>query len=78
MKTTVEVADSLFAEAKAYAKARGLSFREVLEEGLRLTLQQGQRNRQFHLRDGSFRGQGPQSDLSSAEIRQRIYEGRGE
>ena len=78
MKTTVEVADSLFAEAKAYAKARGLSFREVLEEGLRFTLQQGQRNQQFLLRDGSFRGEGLQSDLSWAEIRQRIYEGRGE
>ena len=78
MKTTVEVADSLFAEAKAYAKARGVSFREVLEEGLRFTLQQSQRNQQFLLRDGSFRGEGLQSDLSWAEIRQRIYEGRGE
>ena len=78
MKTTVEVADSLLAEAKAYAKARGLSFREVLEEGLRFTLQQDRRNQQFHLRDGSFRGQGLQSDLSWEEIRQRIYAGRGE
>ena len=43
MKTTVEIADSLFAEAKAYTEAHGLSFRELLEEGLRSTLQ---RNRQ--------------------------------
>jgi hypothetical protein len=79
MKTTVEIADSLFAEAKAYTEAHGLSFRELLEEGLRSTLQ---RNRQgakpFRLRNGSFRGQGLQGDLAWPEIRRRIYEGRGE
>jgi hypothetical protein len=79
MKTTVEIADSLFAEAKAYTEAHGLSFRELLEEGLRSTLQQNRRPaKRFRLRDGSFRGQGLAGDLSWSEIRQRIYEGRGE
>jgi hypothetical protein len=79
MKTTVEIADSLFAEAKAYTKAHGLSFRELLEEGLRSTLLQDRRTAKgFRLRDGSFQGQGLQGDLSWPEIRQRIYEGRGE
>ena len=79
VKTTVEIADSLFAEAKAYAEAHGQSFRALLEEALRSTLQ---RNRQapkrFHLRDGSFEGAGLQEELSWREIRRRIYEGRGE
>lgn len=79
MKTTVEIADSLFAEAKAYTEAHGLSFRELLEESLRSTLRQNRRAaKRFHLRNGSFQGQGLQGDLSWPEIRRRIYEGRGE
>ena len=79
MKTTVEIADSLFAEAKAYTEAHGLSFRELVEEGLRSTLQGRQRSaKRFRMRDGSFRGQGLQADLSWPEIRRQIYEGRGE
>jgi hypothetical protein len=79
MKTTVEIADSLFAEAKAYTEAHGLSFRELLEEGLRSTLQRNQQGaKRFRLRNGSFQGQGLQGDLLWPEIRRRIYEGRGE
>ena len=79
MKTTVEIADSLFAEAKAYTEAHGLSFRELLEEGLRSTLQRNRRTaKRFRLRNGSFQGQGLQGDLPWPEIRRRIYEGRGE
>jgi hypothetical protein len=79
VKTTVEIPDSLFAEARAYTKAHGLSFRELLEEGLRSTLQQKRlTTKQFRLRDGSFQGRGLQADLSWPEIRQRIYDGRGE
>lgn len=79
MKTTVEIADSLFSEAKAYTEAHGLSFRELVEESLRSTLQ-GKRwgAKRFRMRDGSFRGQGLQADLSWPEIRRQIYEGRGE
>jgi hypothetical protein len=79
MKTTVEIADSLLAEAKAYTAAHGMTFRELLEEGLRVALQQKrQRNKRFRLRDGSFQGKGMLSDLSWPEIRRQIYEGRGE
>ena len=79
MKTTVEIADSLFAEAKAYTEAHGLSFRELLEEGLRSTLQQNRHGaKRFRLRNGSFQGKGLQGDLSWPEMRRHIYEGRGE
>ena len=79
MKTTVEIADSLFAEAKACAESRGVSFRELLEEGLRSVLERNRKHaKRFHLRDGSFGARGTQNDLSWPEIRKRIYEGRGE
>jgi hypothetical protein len=35
MKTTVEIPDCLYREAKAYAATHGMSLREVIEAGLR-------------------------------------------
>jgi hypothetical protein len=79
MKTTVDIPDSLFAEAKASAEVRGLTFRQVIEEGLRAVLDQQRRPaRRFRLRDGSFGGRGRQAGLSWPEIRRSVYEGRGE
>lgn len=40
MKTTVEIADALFAEARAEAERRGTSMRSLIEEGLRRVLDQ--------------------------------------
>ena len=39
MKTTVEISDALFREAKRYAAAHELTFREVLETGLRAVVE---------------------------------------
>jgi hypothetical protein len=78
MKTTVEIADALLDEAKAYAADRGLTLRQLIEEGLRSTLQRKPRTR-FRLRDGSFGGKGlKEGAFTWPEIRQRAYEGRGE
>jgi hypothetical protein len=79
MKTTVEIADSLFAEARALAHRRGITMRQLIEDGLRASLRQ-HRNRpvRFHLKDGSFPGEGRDPDLGWADIRKMIYEGRGE
>ncbi len=38
MKTTVEIADALFAEARAEAERRGTTMRSLIEEGLRRLL----------------------------------------
>lgn len=38
MKTTVEIADALFAEARAEAERRGTSMRSLIEDGLRRVL----------------------------------------
>jgi len=38
MKTTIDIADALLIEAKQAAAARGETLRELVEEGLRMTL----------------------------------------
>ncbi|MBA3464739.1 MAG: hypothetical protein H0T46_32700 [Deltaproteobacteria bacterium] len=60
MKTTVEIADPLFAEARREAQRSGATLRELIEAGLRKVLDERQRARTkpFRLRDGSFRGGG--------------------
>ena len=78
MKTTVEIADSLFEEAKAFAVSRGVPLRQLVEEGLRAAISQERGPRKFRLRDGSFKGRGLRDPLAWAAVRGRIYEGRGE
>lgn len=78
MKTTVDIPDSLFEEAKACAESRGVPFRQVVEEGLRTVVQQRGTPQRFRLRDGSFGGKGLQREWSWPEIRQTVYQGRGE
>jgi hypothetical protein len=46
MKTTVEVPDELYRRAKAEAALRGRKFRELVEEGLRLALENPRDTRQ--------------------------------
>lgn len=57
MKTTVEIADPLFKQAKALAAKEGLNFRVLVEEGLRTVVEaRSSSSKPFRLRDGSFRG----------------------
>jgi hypothetical protein len=78
VKTTVEIADSLFEEARSVARARGLSLRVLIEEGLLHVIESRRKSSRFRLRDGSFQGKGLQRDFSWTEMRQAIYQGRGE
>jgi hypothetical protein len=78
MKTTVELPDSLLEEVKAYARRRRVPLRQVLQEGLRLALdQEPDGKRPFRLRDAS-RDLGPMRVENWPEIRRVIYSGRGE
>lgn len=77
MKTTIEIADGLFAEAKQYAHAHDLSFREVVESGLRKVVSESGTTTPFLLKDGSFAGDGMVKDFSWPELRALIYEGHG-
>lgn len=57
MKTTVEIADPLFAEAKREAHEAGITLRELIEAGLRRILDERKRQtKPFKLRDASVKG----------------------
>jgi hypothetical protein len=78
MKTTVEISESLLAEAKSLARERRSTLRQVIEEGLRIVIEKEHVPRKrFKLRDGSFRGEGMVKDFTWPELRALIYEGRG-
>ena len=81
MKTTIDIADSLFLEAKQLAARRETTFRAIVELGLRHVLEsEPEVSQPFRLRKHTFRGNGFQPGLSDGdwdEIRRRAYEGRG-
>lgn len=77
MKTSVEISDPLFEEARRVASERGVSMRSLIELGLRRILaEEKSKLENFQLRDTRVQGQGLQPDFSSAswsEIRNAIY-----
>ncbi len=81
MKTTVELSDGLAEEVKAYIAREGVTFRSVVERGLREVLRAGETEPEpFVLRDASVRGRGLQEAFRGAgweRIRGAAYEGRG-
>jgi hypothetical protein len=77
VKTTVEIPDALFREAKAYAAREGIPVREVFERGLRLVTEGGQPRRRFRLRTVTTKGEGLVCDGDWHTIRSMIYEGQG-
>jgi hypothetical protein len=76
MKTTVEITDSLLAEARQLAAARSTTLRQIIEEGLRKVIET-KPAQPFRLRDGSVGGQGMRRKMTWDEIRDLIYKGRG-
>ena len=79
MKTTVEIPDGLFREAKRYAHSHDLTFREVVEAGLRRVVsEKASACKPFRLAKESFREDGMLRDYSWSEIRSLTYPGRGE
>lgn len=78
MKTTVEIADGLFAEAKALAARRKVTLRELIQDGLRSVLEREQMPAPpFKLRDGSYGEGGMVKDFTWSEIRDLIYDDDG-
>lgn len=81
MKTTVDIADSIFQQAKRFAANQGLTLKEVIEAGIRLLMKsQSTVRRSFKLRKHPFRGKGLSPDIQPGDwtqIRTRIYEGHG-
>ena len=80
MKTTVEIADPLFQQIKALATKEGLSFRILVEEGLRAVVEARSKtiSKPFRLRDGSFRkGKGLQPGLKWTDLTAVAHEQEG-
>ena len=80
MKTTIEISDALAVRARACAAREHVTFRSLVEEGLREVLRTRGRPRPFRLRDASVGGRGLQPGYRDAgwqRIRNAAYEGRG-
>ena len=80
MKTTIEIADALFREARLLARRRGTTLRALVEEGLRGVLREQGGRSGFKLRRVTFKGDGLTADLEGEaweHVRRRAYEGRG-
>ena len=78
MKTTVEIPDPLFREAKAFAARNGIPMREMFERGLE-TILRGSKPaaRRFRLKTVTTKGQGLICEDDWGTIRSLIYEGHG-
>jgi hypothetical protein len=80
MKTTVDIPDALFEEAKRVAARDRTTVKALIERGLRHALAERQSARTFQLRDASFKGEGLQPGVADAtweRIRDLVYEGHG-
>jgi hypothetical protein len=80
MKTTVQIPDNLFEEARRLANEQGTTLKVLVEEGLRRVVSERKKRSTFRLRKATFKGNGLQPDLAGAswqQIRDLGYEGRG-
>jgi len=80
MKTTVNIPDSLYEEARSVARARGTTIKVLIEEGLRRSMAECKNPSPFTLRKATFRGTGLQPEFAGGtweQIRDAAYEGRG-
>jgi Arc/MetJ family transcription regulator len=80
MKTTIEISDSLFEEAKKLAAKEGTTVRAYVEQGLRRIVAERQSRGVFRLRKATFKGKGLQPEVQDAtweRIRETIYQKRG-
>jgi hypothetical protein len=78
MKTTVEIPDELFREARLYAARNGIPLREVVERGVRLVLTgKAPAAKRFRLKSITVKGEGLAPGNDWPMIRSMIYEGHG-
>jgi CRISPR/Cas system-associated protein Csm6 len=80
MKTTIQIPENLFEEARKLAQRERTTMKALVEEGLRRILSERKRRSAFRLRKATFKGTGLQPHLAGAsweQIRELSYEGRG-
>ncbi|MBM4277769.1 MAG: DUF2191 domain-containing protein [Deltaproteobacteria bacterium] len=80
MKTSIQIPNSLFEEARKLAHRERTTLRALVEEGLRRIISDRKQHSAFRLRKATFKGNGIQPHLADASwdrIRELSYEGRG-
>ena len=81
MKTTIEIADDLFAQAQGVVRKEKTTFRALAEQGLRLVLKERRQGKDKRLPPlVTVRGQGVTTEFENAswdQIRDEIYRGHG-
>ena len=81
MKTTLDIADPLFAEAKRIAARDGETLRSLVEQGLRTVIAQRRtKDKPFKLRDMSVKGDGLRPEVAHLSMHELIlmsYRDRG-
>jgi CRISPR/Cas system-associated protein Csm6 len=80
MKTTIQIPDSLFEEARRVAELEHTTLKALVEQGLRRTVAERKRKGAFRLRKATFKGKGLQPALAGhswEQLRDLSYEGRG-
>jgi hypothetical protein len=80
MKTTVEIAEDLFARTREVARSEGITLRALIEEGLRAALAQRARQEPYRWPDLSVAGEGLSPEIAEGAwepLRDRIYAGQG-
>ena len=80
MKTTIQIPDAVFEEARKLAHREKTTLKALVEQGLRKVLSEHMQRNSFRLRKASFKGTGLQAHLAGAtwdQIRETSYEGRG-
>ena len=81
MKTTVEIAEDLFARTREIAQREGTTLRALIEEGLRVTLaRREQKTSSYRWPDLSVDGEGLAPEVGEGgweRLHDRIYAGRG-
>lgn len=80
MKTTIDITDDLVVKAKELAAKRGSTLRAIIEQGIRMTLEDEKDFEEFQLPDKSVQGNGLQREFrnkSWSDLREAAYEGHG-
>jgi Arc/MetJ family transcription regulator len=80
MKTTIQIPDSLFQEARRLAQRENTTLKALVEQGLRRALAERKERGGFRLRKATFKGKGLQRAVAGTsweQIRELSYEGRG-
>jgi hypothetical protein len=72
MKTTIELPDPLFAQARRYADAHKMTMKSLIEQGLRKVMAEKKSDKPFKLRDGSFKGNGMTPEYQSANWEEKL------